>query len=73
MFYSFKSYRLTISRLKAQHRVKPMVRVKDGAEERLDDGRVHGAGEEHLAGERHGSTDKVLCSHFVVGLGRANQ
>ena len=48
MFYSFKSYRLIISRLKAQHRVKPTTRLKDGAKEGLDDGKDHGTGKGHL-------------------------
>lgn len=48
MFYSFKSYRLIISRLKAQYRVKPTTRLKDGAKEGLDDGKDHGTGKGHL-------------------------
>lgn len=48
VFYSFKSYRLIISRLKAQHRVKPTTRLKDGAKEGLDDGKDHGTGKGHL-------------------------
>lgn len=64
VFYSFKSYRLMISRLKAQHRVKPTTRVKDGAEEGLDDGKDHGTAKGHLL-ERGMVALANYCVHIL--------
>lgn len=63
MFYSFKSYRLIISRLKAQYRVKPTTRLKDGAKEGLDDGKDHGTGKGHL--ERGMVALANYCVHIL--------
>lgn len=64
VFYSFKSYRLIISRLKAQHRVKPTTRLKDGAKEGLDDGKDHGTAKGHLL-ERGMVALANYCVHIL--------